>query len=361
MKKIIKVSIVVPIFNAEKYLNTSIKSIQSQTLQDIEIILVNDGSDDNSLRICHEYAKMDKRIQIIDKPNGGVSSARNVGIEIAQGEYIGFVDPDDWVEPEMYEEMYNQAKKTDSDLCMCNYKKHNGNHVINVKINLEKDLLNKKEILNDILPDMISCRDLNSGQSPVMGSVWRLLIKKELINKYNLRFVEGIPLMEDLIFCIQTLLKCSKICINKSFFYHYIINENSAVTSYKKNLDKIQKKVFRIIEHYLKEEGVLELYENRLNIRYVIMCLSLIANEVHKDNTKKEKEKIKAIYEFCRDDKLKKILGQIDTSAYTFRKKMVLLALESEWGLFLYLYYNILIRIFNKLIWIEKFYKNKGK
>jgi len=97
-KIVAKVSIIVPIFNASDYLGRCVESLLKQTMKSLEIILVNDGSTDDSLQICHFYAKDDKRIRVIDKPNGGVSSARNLGLDVARGEYIGFVDPDDWVE-----------------------------------------------------------------------------------------------------------------------------------------------------------------------------------------------------------------------------------------------------------------------
>ena len=116
-----KVSIIVPVYNVEQYLHRGIESLLNQTLKDIEIILIDDGSKDNSGRICEEYSKTDKRIKFVSKINGGVSSARNEGIRISTGEYVAFMDPDDWVEPDMYENMYNQAKSTNSDSAICNY------------------------------------------------------------------------------------------------------------------------------------------------------------------------------------------------------------------------------------------------
>lgn len=101
-----KVSIVVPVYNVERQLARCINSLRTQTIEKVEIILVNDGSTDKSLEICRYFAELDRRIKVIDKPNGGVSSARNKGIELAQGEYIGFVDPDDWIEPDMYRSIY---------------------------------------------------------------------------------------------------------------------------------------------------------------------------------------------------------------------------------------------------------------
>lgn len=106
-----KVSIIVPVYNTEKYLKKCVESLIQQTLSDIQIILVDDGSKDASGRICDDFAAGDERIQVIHKVNGGVSSARNAGLEIAQGEYVGFVDADDWVEPEAMSELYRACNE----------------------------------------------------------------------------------------------------------------------------------------------------------------------------------------------------------------------------------------------------------
>ena len=107
----VKVSVVVPIYNVERFLCQAVDSILNQTLKDIEVILVDDGSPDNCGKICEEYAKKDSRVRVIHQKNGGLGNAYNNGIALASGEYIGFVEPDDWIEPEMYEIMYNNAKK----------------------------------------------------------------------------------------------------------------------------------------------------------------------------------------------------------------------------------------------------------
>ncbi len=119
-----KVSIVLPIYNVSEYLRKSLNSLVKQTLQEIEIICINDGSTDNSLEIVKEYAKRDNRIVVVDKKNEGQGIARNLGINMAKGEYIGFVDPDDWVKPDMYEKMYNQAKKFSSEIVICDLSKY---------------------------------------------------------------------------------------------------------------------------------------------------------------------------------------------------------------------------------------------
>lgn len=116
-----KISIIVPVYKAEPYLRKCIDSILNQTFKDFELILVDDGSPDRCGEICDEYALKDSRIKIIHKENSGRSSARNVGLDIAQGEYIGFVDSDDWIEPDMYEVLYSKAKIESADIIALNY------------------------------------------------------------------------------------------------------------------------------------------------------------------------------------------------------------------------------------------------
>lgn len=116
-----KISIIVPIYNVEKYLQKCVDSILCQTYKNLEIILVNDGSPDNCPAICDEYAKKDKRIKVIHKQNGGVSSARNAGLDVATGKYVQFVDSDDWVEPEYSKTMINLIEENNCDLGICGY------------------------------------------------------------------------------------------------------------------------------------------------------------------------------------------------------------------------------------------------
>lgn len=116
------ISVIVPVYKVEKYLNRCVDSILSQTFNHIEIILINDGSPDKCGEICNEYAKLDNRIKVVHKENEGLSSARNIGLSIAEGEYVAFVDSDDYIHPRMYEVLYKQARKHSSDIVICNYK-----------------------------------------------------------------------------------------------------------------------------------------------------------------------------------------------------------------------------------------------
>ena len=136
-----KVSIIVPVYKVEKYLRKCIDSIINQTLKDIEIILVDDGSPDNCGKICDEYAAKDTRIKVIHKENGGLSSARNAGMEVAEGEYIGFVDSDDWIESDMYMTLWQKAKDINADLVNSDYFRNNDR----IKTNIQKNIVYDKK------------------------------------------------------------------------------------------------------------------------------------------------------------------------------------------------------------------------
>lgn len=339
-----KVSIIVPVFNVEKYLNRSIQSLQTQTLQDIEIILVNDGSRDNSLSKCKEFEKNDSRIKIIDKTNGGVSSARNAGLMEAKGEYIGFIDPDDWVEPDMFEKMYFQIKDAGAELGICNYIEENNGKSNKVLLDINQSLLKGQEVANRLIKNMIGSSSLDSNAQFIMASVWRLLIKRDFLKQYNIKFEHGIPLMEDLIFSVQALMNCEKVAIINGTFYHYMINPNSAVSSYRKDMIEVHQKVYYLLEQILRRGNLLSSFEQQLNIRYANMYITGIINEVKRKNPKSAIEKIIFIKELCKDKRFKKILTQLNTNGYTFRKKFVLKAARYEMGILLYSYYNFILK-----------------
>ncbi|KMY29625.1 hypothetical protein ACZ11_21285 [Lysinibacillus xylanilyticus] len=342
----VKVSVIVPIYNSEIYLRRSIESIQNQTLEDIQIILVNDGSTDNSLSICKEYQKNDIRIEIIDKPNEGVSSSRNAGIEIAKGEYIGFIDPDDWIERGMYTNLYEQVKSSDAEVCIGNYLVENKGKVTPNLLNIKQNLLVGEEIVQLIIVNMIGSSNLNSNTSTIMGSVCRLIIKRDLISYNKLKFELGIPLMEDLIFCVQVLLKSKKVSINRDLYYHYMINSNSVTSSYRGGMINIQHEVYKILKKLLQSEiDINSIVEQRLQNRYVSMYILSIANEVRRGNVKEYSEKILYIKNLCKDKKLKAILKKVDMKGYTLRKKFVLTALKYELGVLLYIYYKLLLKL----------------
>lgn len=210
------ISIVIPVYNVEKYLKKCIESVMKQTYKNLEIILVDDGSTDLCSNICDEYEKKDKRIKVIHKANGGLSDARNCGIDMAKGEYIGFVDSDDFIEEEMYERMYECIKKTNSDISICGkyIDYENGKSIPAIK--------DKETIVNEMTSKEALIK-LNSFYKFDMAT-WDKLYKRELFK--DIRFPYG-KKCEDYYTTYKLFDKSKKIVYFSTPLYHYFQRENS--------------------------------------------------------------------------------------------------------------------------------------
>ena len=301
------ISIIIPVYNVEKYLERCLNSIIQQTYANIEIILVNDGSRDSSLQICREYQSKDNRIKIIDKVNEGVSVARNKGLEAATGKFIGFVDPDDWIEPKMFGSMHKTIQKNKCDIAFCNYSKDTKISSSPKLLKTKKDVLNKQEIIDELICNMIGIEDILPKYYNIMGCVWRCLYRKDFIDKYNLRFKPGITIMEDLIFTVESLINANSVCIDRGVWYHYMQNKTSSLHAYIENMWNDQIRVHDTLEQMLSNEGLDEYMRNRLDSRYIAMAACSIGNEMYR-STAPIKEKMDAVKIIINDEKLKAVI-----------------------------------------------------
>lgn len=226
-----KVSIIVPVYNAEAYLPNCIESLLAQTYSNFEIILINDGSTDNSLSISESYADKDSRVKVRSIKNSGVSIARNLGIDIATGEYITFVDSDDWVEPYMLECAVSNINKTGADIAIWSYFKNYFNR--EVKLSLlpggdqvfeeNKDILYLKTIYGRYSEDIVK-----EGVS--VGTTWCKLYRTDFIKENELKFNPTLTRAQDTIFSIYAFSYAKKISFFDKNLYHYRIS-NSSTTS----------------------------------------------------------------------------------------------------------------------------------
>ena len=208
------ISVIIPVYNAEKYLEECIKSLLGQLLYNCEFIFVNDGSNDNSVDIIRSYIKKDKRITLINQKNQGVSEARNTGILNAKGEYIGFVDSDDYVDSDMYKVLYKDIKNEKCEVLISNFEEElNGNKYVRRYSLKENQVLDKTYIQNNIVSFFIKDDSLNT--------VCNKLYKKSIIDEYNIRFPKGLPLGEDGIFNMIYFSKCSSCKYIDYTGYHY--------------------------------------------------------------------------------------------------------------------------------------------
>ena len=204
-----KISIIIPIYNAENYLKRCLNSVINQTLKDIEIICINDCSKDNSLEILKEYSKKDNRIKIINlKENKGESKARNIGLDNTNSEYIAFLDNDDEIDLDFYEKLYNKAIKTNSDIVKA------GVDIINY------DKKHQKDNLNELIKQ-------NNSKLYFTHYWWSAIYKSSLIKGNNIKFLEKYEIGEDILFLNQAILNCKKLEIIDNTYYHYHKRENS--------------------------------------------------------------------------------------------------------------------------------------
>lgn len=213
------VSIIVPVYDAEEYLPRCLDSVVGQTLQNWELLLIDDGSTDRSGLICDNYAAKGERIHVIHQKNAGVSSARNVGLAAASGRYIGFVDADDWIVPEMFQRLLSIATEQDCDLVMCDARTvyTDGRSELDTITQLENSsILSNGNISSNLLLEMA-------------GSVCRCLYRAEMLRRHAIEFPSGIKFSEDRIFNILSIGYADRVAYEKIAYYQRFINVESAV------------------------------------------------------------------------------------------------------------------------------------
>ena len=265
-----KVSVIVPIYNVEKYLEKCINSLLSQTLEDIQIILVNDGSKDNSGNIAREYEKNNKnRIIYVEKENGGLSDARNYGLKYATGDFVAFLDSDDYIEKNAYEEMYNKAIEENADYVECDFIWEFPNKI---RVDKQYPYKNKKEML-----------------SFVRVVAWNKLIKRQLIIDNNLEFPKGLR-YEDIEFTYKLIPFVNKFAYVDKPFIHYVQREGSIANVQNERTAEIFTVLDNVIEFY-KKNNIYEEYRNELEYNYAryLLCSSLKRMCKIKDKTIREK------------------------------------------------------------------------
>lgn len=213
------VSVILPVYNVEKYIREALDSVINQTYKNLEIILVDDGSPDSSGDICDEYAAKDDRIRVIHKENGGVSSARNAGIEMAAGDWIYFMDPDDWIEPDTLEAAVGMAAENGCDMCMFDVE----------KVSRTRKTLRTFQCDGTVFRDPAD-EKVFLAFACVIGAVWNIVTKADFIKK--LRFDESFSIREDDIFKLQLYGTINSFCHVRKPLYHYRCVSSSATNSF---------------------------------------------------------------------------------------------------------------------------------
>lgn len=260
-----KVSVIIPVYNAEKYLFRSVDSLLAQTLQDFEVLLIDDGSPDKSGEICDEYAKKDTRVRVFHKENGGVSSARQYGMNNARGEYTIHVDPDDWVEPNMLEELYAKAKEEDADMVICDYYEEYPKWKKTIYKQQKPSALDHNTVLKELFQQLY-------------GSCWNKLVKRACYNKYDINYPSELTLCEDLYVNISLLIYDIKVTYLPKAFYHYDRNINANSITRHPRMESLKSYLFLIssIEKKLGNNNLSEeLYKLKCNAKILSFHLNV--------------------------------------------------------------------------------------
>lgn len=265
-----KISIIVPVYKVEKYLNRCMESLLRQSLKEIEIILVDDGSPDRCPELCDKYSNENSNVKVIHKKNCGLGFARNSGLEIATGEYVAFVDSDDYVAVDMYEILYREASSSNSDAVFSNFKTE-----VSPEQWIESQEVDKRTEWNDdeikeFILDMVANEPTNSRERSYQMSVWHSIYRRSIIQEANIRFhSEREILSEDFPFQIDFLLNAHRIVFLPNVFYHYCNNESSLAHSWDSNKIVRCKKLYDLMSRQLLDIENAQVRLDRFYIGYL--------------------------------------------------------------------------------------------
>lgn len=276
MVDMIKLSIIVPVYNAEMFLEKCLNSLVNQTLKDIEIILVEDGSNDRSLEICKKFAALDSRIRLFEQENSGQSVARNLGLDKAVGEYIAFADSDDWVDEDFYEKLLDAAIRRGADIScgsVIREKKSAGKIRVNY---LEEKVYTRAQ------------EKIDAAGVPNMCYVWNKVYRAEFLKSINLRFVCGM-VFEDTDFVTRAVYYSNKIVTVPNTYYHYWTNVNSTVrtmqSSDKKRLDSLRSK--KSVLDFFEQHRLTSNPKNLVKKKDCVKFLGLVILKTYEWETRK--------------------------------------------------------------------------
>lgn len=267
-----KISIIIPVYNVEKYLKRCLDSIINQTFKDLEIICINDGSTDDSQKILDEYAAKDPRIKVLNQKKSGPSTARNLGISLASGEYISFIDSDDWIDLDFYEKLYTSAKKYDADIAIAG--------IIRLNAHRRKFLLNIPEekiyTNTDEKFKICNCPDLNYTCNKIY--------KLGKIKKFELKFKEGV-VYEDIIYTPQVIYYLDKLVTVPNTYYYYWRTPNSIVATKSKAFKDNMEYAKNLASDFIKAHNI-----NVENHTTKIKRFKLLGTTIFKIRSKGEKK-----------------------------------------------------------------------
>lgn len=326
------ISVIIPVYNSIAYLAKTLDAVRAQTYPQLEIVLIDDGSEDGSGAVCDSYAGRDNRIRVLHQKNAGLTAAWKRGVELATGEYVGFVDSDDWIEPKMYETLYNSAQKENADIVCCGI-----HHVFEDGIHkpwddimkLPREVYTKEEIHKELFPILINDGSfMGRGMQP--NRVSKLVRRRLLLDNMHL-CEDAVSVGEDSPFSFCIFLEAERIVVLRDYLpYYYKVNRQSMTGGYDRQyLEKI-KLMKRCMETISRKKN---LYDFAPQIRNDFLCLCVlhIKGEIVRNKKAGYQENRKNMKRICTDETVREALMHYDMPRLTVAEKLFLFWMRHHW------------------------------
>ncbi len=321
MEKQPLISIVIPVYNVEQYLDECMASVLNQTYTNLEVVLVDDGSKDRSPAMCDEYAMKDARVQVVHKENGGPMSACIAGVEKASGEYLAFMDSDDWIDLTMVEELVKETTGNKKEMICSNYIIEKANQSIKIKQSMKPGVYDRKAIEEELFPVL-----LGKEERRIHGSRCMKLISRDLILG-NLKFAElNVSMGEDLYLIFLAVLDAKRIVVvEEGYYYHYRFVESSLVHKYKPHMHEEVGRLYdnlqRVIESKVVDAKQKKMFLQELRKEYIFLFFFVLKNELRgpKENCSSR------IQKYIKEEKKSKELEQISVEVNGKANKLLYL------------------------------------
>ena len=313
------ISVIVPVYKAEAFLRKCTDSILKQTYPNLELLLIDDGSPDESGALCDAIAQEDDRVRVFHKENGGVSSARNLGLEKAAGDYIAFVDSDDWLEPNALEELLRVLEAHNADASGCAHRNvaEDGTSTVEAPA-LPAGVYGPEKITSGIVNRLLGDR---LTQPVLNGFIWRFLYTRSIITENHITF-EG-AYLEDELFLMEYFCNAEKLAVTEQPLYRYFLNPASATHKYMKDFRQVFARFMERKEDLVGRYGLEEarpLWRENTNWAGLLIA---VGNEYAKGNPKSIRQRQKAVKELCRSPEMARAISAVDPQGMTPNKQMV--------------------------------------
>ena len=322
------ISVIIPVYNVEKYLQRCVDSILNQTYRDLELVLVDDGSLDNSGLMCDAYAAQDPRVRVIHKENGGVSSARNAGLDAAKGDYITFVDSDDYIDACMYEKMMAKAEMHNCDVVMCDCVKEFGDRSVVYSHEIRAGFYDAVQLRKEYYPHLLMMENV---EYPATISNCIILWKSSM-NTPDMRYAPGIRFSEDLLFGAKLLRRASSFCYMKNEpFYHYVMNPYSATHKFAPDKWKDYGRLHTKIREFFGNDAEFD-FSHQIDLCLLFFVYNAVGDIMGTEqlDRKQKAEKVRGI---LGDKEVKKLFSHMRVQELQVSKKQKLITWLYKWNL----------------------------